>query len=173
MSPPDGGKFARCLGAFIMNCNVLELHTYTWMIGLSPRFELPKKVSDLSWAERVDWIRETLKPFHLSKSVRANVKKELAAIQKIYELRNIVVHNPMMWGRHENGTLIAIIPNVKKSLSGKPSRILEFTDIEAAITTTEAVYRRMQDLLERVATDIGIQAPPYPDTSSAQVPPQS
>jgi hypothetical protein len=156
-----------------MNCGVLELHTYAWMIGLSPRFELPKKASDLSWAERVDWIRETLKPAHLSKSVRADLKKELATIQKMYELRNIVAHNPMMWGRHEDGTLFAIIPNVKKSFSGKPSRIVEFADIEAAISTTEAVYRRMQDLLGRVAADIGIQAPPCPDTSSVQATPQS
>jgi hypothetical protein len=48
MSPPDGGKFARCLGAFIMNCSVLEFHPYTWMSCLSPRFELPPKASKLS-----------------------------------------------------------------------------------------------------------------------------
>lgn len=159
MSPPDGGKFARCLGAFIMNCGVLELHTYVWMIGLSPRFELPPKATSLFWSERVDWIRDTLKSTTLSKSLRSEVKKELDAIRKIYELRNIVAHNPMMWGRHDDGTLFAIIPNVKKSLSGKPSKIVEFADIEAAISTTEAVYLRMQDLLGRVAADIGIKAP--------------
>jgi len=173
MSPPDGGKFARCLGAFIMNCGVLEFHTYAWMVCLSPQFALPANASELSWAERVGWIRDTLKPANLSKSVRADVRKELAAIQKIYELRNIVAHNPMMWGRHEDGLLFAIIPNVKKSLGGKPSKIVEFEDIESAISTTEAVYRRMQDLLERVAADIGIEVPPCHDTFSFQAPPQN
>ena len=173
MSPPDGGKFARRLGEFILNCGVLEFHTYAWMSCLSPRFELPPKATDLSWSERVDWIRETLKNTTLSKSLRSEVKKALTAIQKTYELRNIVAHNPMMWGSHEDGTLFAIIPNVKKSLSGEPSKIVEFADIEVAVSTTEAVYRRMQDLLGRVAADIGIQAPPCPDTSSVQAPPQS
>lgn len=126
MSPPDGGKFARCLGAFIMNCSVLEFHPYTWMSCLSPRFKLSPKASKLSWAERVEWIRDKIKATKLEKSLRAEVRKNLADIQKTYELRNIVAHNPMVWGRHDDGTLFAIIPNVKKSLGGKPSMIVEF-----------------------------------------------
>ncbi len=159
MSPPDGGKFARCLGEFIMNCSVLEFHTYTWMSCLSPRFELPPKASKLFWAERVEWIGDKIEATKLEKSLHAEVRKNLADIKKIYELRNIVAHNPMVWRRHDDGTLFAIIPNVKKSLGGKPSKIVEFADIDAAITTTEAVYRRMQDLLGRVAEDIGIKVP--------------
>ena len=172
-APPDGGKFACCLGAFIMNCGVLEFHTYCWLTGLSPRFEIPSGASDLSWADRVAWIRRKVKATKMTASLRAEVIKELNAIQKIYELRNIVAHGPMIWGQHDDGTLFAVVPNVKKSLKGKPSKIVEFSDIEAAIPTSEAIYRRMQDLLGRVAADIGIQEPPCPDTSSVQAPLQS
>lgn len=159
MSPPDGGKFARCLGAFIMNCGVLELHTYSWMMGFSPKLEIPSGASDLSWAERVAWIRREVKGSKMTASLRAEVLKVLNAVTKMYELRNIVAHNPMIWGRHDDGQLFAIIPNAKKSLGGKSSKIVEFCDIEAAITTSESIYRRMRDLLDRVAEDIGIKVP--------------
>ena len=172
-APPDGGRFARCLGAFIMNCGMLELHTYCWMIGLSPKLEIPLGASELSWAARVDWIRHKIKATKMTGSLRAEVIKELNAITKMYELRNIVAHGPMIWGRHDDGTSFAVVPNVKKSLKGKPTKIVEFSDIEAAIPTSEAIYRRMKDLLDRVAVDIGIQVSPYPYTSSVQPPPKS
>jgi hypothetical protein len=171
-APPDGGRFASCLGAFIMNCGVLEFHTYCWMIGLSPKFQLPSKASELSWSERVAWIRRKIKATRITSRLRSEVISELNAITKMYELRNIVAHGPMIWGQHDDGTLFAIVPNVKKSLKGKPSKIVEFADIEDAIPTSEAIYRRMKDLLDRVAADIGIQSPPSPDTLSAPVSPK-
>jgi hypothetical protein len=156
-APPDGGRFARCLGAFIMNCGMLEFHTYCWMIGLSPKLEIPPGASELSWADRVAWIRRKIKATKMTASIRVEVIEELNGVQKMYELRNIVAHGPMIWGQHDDGTLFAIVPNVKKSLKGKPSKIVEFSDIEAAIPTSEAIYRRMKDLLDRVAEDIGIR----------------
>lgn len=95
----------------------------------------------------------------MTASIRIEVIEELNAVQKMYELRNIVAHGPMIWGQHDDGTLFAVVPNVKKSLKGKPSTIVEFSDIEAAIPTSEAIYRRMKDLLDRVAEDIGIKVP--------------
>ena len=143
------------------------------MIGLSPKLEMPSCASELSWSERVAWIRVKINVTKMTACLRAEVIAELNAITKIYELRNIVAHGPTVWGQHDDGTLFAVVPNVKKSLKGKPSKIVEFSDIEAAISTSEAIYRRMKDLLDRVAVDIGIQAPPYPDTPSAPGTPKS
>ncbi|OYU59366.1 MAG: hypothetical protein CFE30_25880 [Bradyrhizobium sp. PARBB1] len=146
---------------------MLEFHTYCWMMGLSPKLEIYSGASELSWADRVDWIRRTIKGTKITPSLRAEVTAELNAITKMYELRNIVAHGPMIWGKHDDGTLFAVVPNVKKSMKGKPSKIVEFSDIESAIPTSEAIYRRMKDLLDRVGVELGIKIPPYPDTTSA------
>jgi hypothetical protein len=143
------------------------------MIGLSPKLEIPLGASELSWAARVDWIRRKIKATKMTGSLRAEVIKELNAITKIYEPRNIVAHGPIIWGQHDDGTLFAVVPNVKRSLKGKPSQIVEFSDIEAEIPTSEAIYHRMKDLLDRVAVDIGIQVSPYPDTPSAPITPKN
>ena len=172
-APPDDGKFARCLGAFIMNCGMLEFHTYCWMMGLSPNLKIPFGASELSWSERVVWIRRKINAAKITESLRAEVITQLNAMIKMYELRNIVAHGPMIWGQHDDGALFSVVPNVKKSLRGKPSETVEFSDIEAAISTSEVIYRRLTDLLDRVGEDIGILVPPCPDTSSVQAPPRS
>jgi hypothetical protein len=172
-APPDGGRFARCLGAFIMNCGVLEFHTYTWMIGLSPKLELPPKTSALSWSERVSWIRRKLKDAKMDRALRSEVRRELDVMQDMYELRNIVAHGPMMWHHNEDGLLVGFVPSVKKSLEGKPTKIVEFADIEAAISTSGNLYPRLRDLRDRVLADLGVQAPPFPDDTSAPTNPKS
>lgn len=171
-APPEGEKFASCLGKFILNCGVLEFHTYCWMIGLSPNSEIPPGASELSWADRVCWIRRNIKSRKITPSIRSEVIKELNTVQKMYELRNIVAHGPMIWGNQADGTLFAVVPNVKKSLAGKPSKIVGFSDIEAAISESEDIYRRMEDLLGRVVADIAPPVSPYLDTPAAPKPPK-
>ena len=162
MSPPDGGKFARCMGQFIMNCGNLEFHTYSWMRELSPNFELPIGASHMSGASRVSWIRKRLKASALNKNIRDEVFNAMDSVRDVYELRNIVAHGPLFWATCEDGSLIGHIPNVRKMMKGKLSNVVRFSDISKAASISGSLYYRLCDLRQRSLEDLGIQGFPPP-----------
>lgn len=166
-APPDGGRFARALGAFMMNCGVIEYHSYSWLMVLTPGFGLPAGVGDMSLSDRMAWIRRTLKGRKMTNSLRIEVFQVWDEVRRLSELRNVVAHGPMLWGDNENGTLMGIVPNVKKALKGKPAMMVEYDDIADAITQSAAVYPRLEALLNRLGEDMGIQVP----IADAETPP--
>lgn len=158
-APPDGGRYARALGSFLMNCGVLEYHSYSWLMVFSPTFDLPNDVAELGWSDRIGRIERDLKSRKVSKALRAEIAQAWKEVRKFAELRNIVAHGPMFWGDNEDGTLMGIVPNMKRALRKKPPMIIQYDDISESVPATGLLLLRLEGLLNRLAEDMGIQVP--------------
>lgn len=163
--PPDGGRFARQLGEFMMNCGYLEFHSYAWLMVLSPSFELPREAGKISFSDRIRWISERVKKRALSSPVRAEVRGLWNEAKRISEIRNMIAHGPMVWGHNPDGSLFGAVPSIKNAIAGKPQRFMQYDDIVEYRLECAEVVIRLQQALDRLGRDLGIQLPTSTDPS--------
>lgn len=157
--PPDGGRYAKALGGFIMNFNVIEMQTYLWIMMFTSGFKFPAGIAAMTFSDRVDFIFKAVRNAKVPKQLKEAIYETWKEARRYSELRNIVAHSPMLWGQNENGTLVALIPNVKRALRGKQPMIVQYDDIHEAVDQVAALYPRLQELMNTLGVDMGLRVP--------------
>lgn len=153
-------RYAESVGKLVVNFGRIEYLSYLWISSLQEDTALIEVAVDMQLSQRIVLVKKLV-----VRKLREPQKKKAAKlwerVRDLSELRNVVCHNPYMFGWTsgvpEGDPDFAATPLIKQTLRGKKGRAMpKFDEILAGVEETESVGNELLGvLIEYVESLIG------------------